>query len=170
VCPARSHGALDRDAEAPILYTEINRMISHYNLIIVPVDGSEGSSRAALFGADLARSTNSPLQLLHVYSPTGSGFVGMAHLPRDEIDTIIHESATNAFVKAREAMGDVEGLTIEEKSIWGEPREEIVAAAEASDALIVMGRRGMGKMRQLILGSVSDAVLRTAHRPVTVVS
>ncbi len=71
-----------------------------------------------------------------------------------------------------QARGDrhADDLTIEEKRVWGEPREEIVAAAEATDALIVMGRRGLGKMQKLILGSVSDAVIRTAHRPVTVVS
>jgi nucleotide-binding universal stress UspA family protein len=145
-------------------------MISHYNLIIVPVDGSEGAARAAHFAADLARATDSPIQLLHVYSPTSNEIVGMAHLPRDQVESISHEWAANAFAKAREAMGNVDDLTIEEKSVWGEPREEIVAAAEATDALIVMGRRGQGKMRQLILGSVSDAVIRTAHRPVTVVS
>jgi nucleotide-binding universal stress UspA family protein len=33
-----------------------------------------------------------------------------------------------------------------------------------------MGRRGLGKVQKLIIGSVSDAVIRTAHRPVTVVS
>ncbi len=32
-------------------------MVSHYNMIIVPVDGSEGAARAAVFAADLARAT-----------------------------------------------------------------------------------------------------------------
>lgn len=145
-------------------------MVSHYNMIIVPVDGSEGAARAAVFAADLARATNSPIQLLHVFSPTSNELMGMAHLPRTEIDSISHEAADIAFVKAREAIGNADDLTIEEKSVWGEPREEIVAAAEATDALIVMGRRGLGKMQKLIIGSVSDAVIRTAHRPVTVVS
>lgn len=71
---------------------------------------------------------------------------------------------------ARETIGNAVELTIDEKNVWGEPREEIVSAAEATDALIVMGRRGLGKVQKLIIGSVSDAVIRTAHRPVTVVS
>ncbi len=145
-------------------------MVSHYNLIIVPVDGSEGAARAAAFGADLARATHSPLQLLHVFSPTSNELMGMAHLPREQIESISSEAAAIAFAAARKAIGNEDGLAIEEMSVWGEPREEIVAAAEASDALIVMGRRGIGKMQKLILGSVSDAVIRTAHRPVTVVS
>jgi nucleotide-binding universal stress UspA family protein len=145
-------------------------MVSHYNLIIVPVDGSEGAGRAAAFAAELARATGSGLQLLHVFSPTSNELMGMVHLPREQIDSYSSELATDAFAKARAAMGQVDDLTVEEKSVWGEPREEIVAAADAADGLIVMGRRGLGKMQQLILGSVSDAVLRTAHRPVTVVS
>ncbi|NCC27853.1 MAG: universal stress protein [Gammaproteobacteria bacterium] len=145
-------------------------MVSHYNLIIVPVDGSEGAGRAAVFAADLARATDSPIQLLHVFSPTSNELLGMAHRPRTEIDAISHEAANIAFGKAREAIGNADDLTIEEKSVWGEPREKIVAAAEATDALIVMGRRGLGKVQKLIIGSVSDAVIRTAHRPVTVVS
>jgi nucleotide-binding universal stress UspA family protein len=145
-------------------------MVSHYNLIIVPVDGSEAASRAAAFAADLARATGSGMQLLHVFSPTSNELMGMVHLPREQIDAYSQELANEAFATARAAMGQVDDLTIEEKSVWGEPREEIVAAAEASDGLIVMGRRGLGKMQQLVLGSVSDAVLRTAHRPVTIVS
>jgi nucleotide-binding universal stress UspA family protein len=144
-------------------------MISHYRLIIVPVDGSESSARAAAFAADLARATDSAIQLLHVHSPTSNEITGMAHLPRDRIEEIGRETATAAFAKARSAI-DPEGLTIEEKVVWGEPRQEIVSAAEANDALIVMGRRGLGKMQQLILGSVSDAVLRTAQRPVALVT
>ncbi|MBK1643282.1 hypothetical protein CKO25_01160 [Thiocapsa imhoffii] len=144
-------------------------MISHYNLIIVPVDGSEGSARAAAFAGDLARATNSPIQLLHVYFPSSSEVMGMAQLSREQLEVINQESAAAAFAKAREAIGDAEGLTIEDKAVWGEPREEIVAAAEENDALIVMGRRGLGRVQKLILGSVSDAVLRTVRRPVTLV-
>jgi len=143
-------------------------MISHYKLIIVPVDGSEGSARAAAFAADLARATDSPLELLHVYAPSGNEFVGMAQLPKERIDEICRQSAAAAFAKAREQI-KAEGITIEEKVVWGEPREEIVYEANTENALIVIGRRGLGKMKELLIGSVSDAVLRTAERPVVVV-
>lgn len=143
-------------------------MISHYKSIIVPVDGSEGAARAAAFAADLARATESPVTLLHVYSPTGGDSVGMAKLPKEQIDEMIRQKAANAFATAREAM-ITEGLSIEEQIVWGDPREEIVYAANKADALIVIGRRGLGKMQQLLIGSVSDAVLRTAQRPVVII-
>ncbi len=144
-------------------------MISHYKLIIVPVDGSEGSGRAAAFAADLAAATDSAVQLLYVFAPSGNEIVGMAQLSKERIQEISQQSGAAAFSKAREAMTQ-KGVKIEEVTVWGEPREEIVAAADAADALIVIGRRGLGKVKELLLGSVSDAVLRTAHRPVVVVS
>lgn len=144
-------------------------MISHYKLIIVPVDGSDGSGRAAAFAADLAAATDSSVQLLHVFAPSGNEIVGMAQLSKERIQEISQQSGAAAFAKAQEAI-TVKGVKVEEVTVWGEPREEIVAAADAADALIVIGRRGLGKVKELLLGSVSDAVLRTAKRPVVVVS
>ena len=50
------------------------------------------------------------------------------------------------------------------------PGESLCSVAEAQGAAgIVMGTRGMGKLRRTILGSVSDYVLHHAHCPVLVV-
>jgi nucleotide-binding universal stress UspA family protein len=144
-------------------------MISHFKLILVPVDGSASAGRAAAFAADFALSTSLPLRLLHVYSPTGNEIVGMAQLSKERIQEISHQSGTAAFKKAREAM-TAKDIEIDEVVTWGEPRTEIVAAADSADALIVMGRRGRGKLQGLLLGSVSEAVLRIATNPVTLVS
>ncbi len=52
----------------------------------------------------------------------------------------------------------------------GDPAERIVEEAERVDAdLIVVGTHGKGLPRRLLLGSVSEKVLRTAHRDVLVV-
>jgi nucleotide-binding universal stress UspA family protein len=143
-------------------------MISHYKLIIVPVDGSEGSARAAAFAADLARATESPVELLHVYAPVGNEAVGMAQLPKERIEEMVQQRAASAFASARAAM-NTDAITIEQKVAWGDPREEIVYEADKDDAIIIIGRRGLGKVKELLIGSVSDAVLRTARRPVVIV-
>jgi nucleotide-binding universal stress UspA family protein len=42
-------------------------------------------------------------------------------------------------------------------------------AEEIGAGMIVMGSRGHGKIRRTLLGSVSDAVVRHAHCPVTII-
>ncbi|KAK2139734.1 hypothetical protein LSH36_1635g00032, partial [Paralvinella palmiformis] len=78
----------------------------------------------------------------------------------------------------------VEGLKVEEKykklasenqvdarlvSQFGSPGELIVKKAKEENVImIIMGTRGMGKIRRTILGSVSDYVVHHAHCPVIV--
>jgi nucleotide-binding universal stress UspA family protein len=51
----------------------------------------------------------------------------------------------------------------------GKPGETIIRLAEEESAtMIVMGTRGLGKMRRTIMGSVSDFVVHHAHCPVIV--
>ena len=51
----------------------------------------------------------------------------------------------------------------------GRPEQEIVALAEELEAgLIVMGGRGLSRMKRALMGSVSDSVVRNAHCPVLV--
>jgi nucleotide-binding universal stress UspA family protein len=52
----------------------------------------------------------------------------------------------------------------------GRPDREVVDLAEGIDAgLVVMGSRGLGRIRRALLGSVSESVVRHAHCPVLVV-
>ena len=52
----------------------------------------------------------------------------------------------------------------------GRPDAEIIDEAEQIGAgLIVVGNRGLGRIRRALMGSVSDSVVRHAHCPVLVV-
>ena len=69
-----------------------------------------------------------------------------------------------------------EGTRTSEKAVWklsdnsGRAAEDIVEVAEEIGAgLIVMGSRGNGRLTRALLGSASDAVVRHAHCPVTIV-
>jgi nucleotide-binding universal stress UspA family protein len=70
-------------------------------------------------------------------------------------------------VKSIEELG---GAVNETHLREGRAEEEIVKLAEEIGAgLIVLGSRGHGRLRRALMGSVSDAVVRHAHCPVTIV-
>ena len=78
-------------------------------------------------------------------------------------------AAGSAVAKAR-ALLEPAHVTITVHEAIGNAAEEIAAAAEAlrCDG-IVMGHRGMGMLKSLVMGSVSEHVLRLANVPVTLV-
>ena len=61
------------------------------------------------------------------------------------------------------------GLTVVETVIEGNPREAIIAEADAwkADAIFV-GARGLGRVQRFLLGSVSSYITRHAHCTVEV--
>lgn len=145
-------------------------MMNQYKHIIVPVDGSQGAGHAARFANDLAIATGTPVIHLHVFTVTGGEVVGLARMEQADIETARKESAKRAFAAAREAIGN-SGHPFEERIVFGEAAEEILTFAEDhGPSMIVMGRRGLNAVQKILLGSVSDSVMRNAKGPVTIVS
>jgi nucleotide-binding universal stress UspA family protein len=138
--------------------------------ILVATDGSEEAQLAATTAADLAEKTNSELHVLTVgpdyplyeLSEHPAGFEDVLRENRREAKELLEQQA-----KRIEELG----RTVNETHLReGRADEEIVELAEEIGAgLIVMGSRGHGRLRRALLGSVSDAVVRHAHCPVTIV-
>jgi len=143
--------------------------MADFDHIVVPVDGSDSSLRAAGFAAKLGRSLNVPLKLLHVMAITPESAMGMSRLSRDDIDALRKHNGDAVFRRTREALGSDAG-DIESTALAGDPAEEILGYMRRNpSALVVMGRRGLSPVQTLMLGSVSDKVLRAANVAVTVV-
>lgn len=138
--------------------------------ILVPVDGSPSAGRAAAFAAKLAKALSSKLHILYVYDAPAASVLGLAGMGEEAVRAALHSVAENSFKGALTAMGETSGLDIEQVSITGHPFEEIVNYAKAKECdLIVMGSRGLSPLKEMVLGSVSDRVLRFAPCAVTVV-
>jgi universal stress protein A len=137
------------------------------NRILVGVDGSDGSHRAATFARDLARAFGARLTLLHVIEPVPTGRLGAFEEPQSE----------QYSKQMRGATEFLSGLTNElalagtEQAIeMGRPGDVICReAAERDVDLIVVGWGGHRPGPRLLLGSVGAHVVAAANRSVTVV-
>ena len=129
-------------------------------VILLATDGSEEARIASRMAAGIAEGTDSKLHLVYV-AGTGGADPRVYEQMRQSSRELLDEQA----LKMRDA-----GAKITKKHLRnGRPDQEIVALAEELGAgLIVMGGRGLGRMKRALMGSVSDSVVRYAHCPVLV--
>src|SRR5215211_2760815 len=146
--------------------------------VLLATDGSREAQLAARTAADLAQKTGSELHVVHVFgiAPVGPPVYPEAtDLQGEALEVEAEERISEQ--RAREVLdaevGKVRsagGTVVEAHLIEGTIAPEIVALAEEVGAgLIVMGSRGHGGIRRVLMASVSDAVVRHAHCPVLVV-
>lgn len=138
--------------------------------LVLTTDLSDESLRAFAPLAELARAQGSHVILLHVVEdvpvlPHGAPFAPPLSSPglEEEVD------AARAWLDAhRDSLGD--GVTPEVRVVRARSVAEAIAAeARAADAdLIALSTHGRTGFRHLMLGSVAEAVLRHADRPVLV--
>jgi nucleotide-binding universal stress UspA family protein len=133
--------------------------------ILLATDGSGEAELAATTAADLAKSTNSELHVVHVgeFLPT--------LLAQTEVQPAqLEREAQNLLDEQVRRLEEAGGTVGEAHLRLGRADEEIVELAQSIGAgMIVMGSRGRGRIRRALMGSVSDSVVRHAHCPVTIV-
>jgi nucleotide-binding universal stress UspA family protein len=145
----------------------------------VPVDGSESADKALNLALDIARKYKAEVEILHVIPPIS---MPLTPYPMGEgpvvspswLDDYYKEAQVESRKMLTEAMklaqSKVEDLKIKPKLDKGRPSDIIVAEAEDEDFdLIVMGSRGLGGIKEYILGSVSNQVVYESKSPVLIV-
>ena len=135
--------------------------------VVVGVDGSPTSTSAVDYAFDQASRLGLPLAAVHAWElPTLFGPVP-PWLPEEVEEIRMAEKAvlSESLAGHMERYPDVHVTSMVHR---GGPAHVILAAAEDA-ALLVVGSRGLGGFRGLLLGSVSQAVLHHATCPVAVV-
>ncbi|MBW3666603.1 MAG: universal stress protein [Actinobacteria bacterium] len=138
--------------------------------ILVGVDGSAGSRRAAERGAALARIRGARLLLATVVRPP-EGWWGIGGAPPtpEAMSTALVEGQQKILAEVVDHL-DLEGIEHETIEDVGDPSTRILALADDWGAdLIVIGRRGANLAERVILGSVADRLTHLADIPVLVV-
>jgi nucleotide-binding universal stress UspA family protein len=135
--------------------------------ILVPFDFSAHSTAAVDYAALLAARLGASLRLLHVYDPPDSlaGIVPGTSV-REEEDSA-RRVAERELQRLQLRIGDA--VAVDTAVVAGAPVAEILRHAEGGFDLIVMGTHGRSGLRRLLLGSVTEEVLRRAKVPVLVV-
>lgn len=137
--------------------------------VLVAVDGSENSNRALDFALDLTEKYEAKITVLNVsedlaisevpHESTAYATVGTAIFAKDlrrMHEEILKKSVDHA--KAVKPNLEVSSLLKE-----GDPALEIVnVAKDGGFDVIVVGHKGMGKVKELLLGSISEKVAHLA--------
>jgi nucleotide-binding universal stress UspA family protein len=128
------------------------------------VDGGEETERIARVGAGIARGARSKLRLLTVAETHyTSGPLYAGNLGYRSLRNAVLSAAEEALERATVAAGA--GVNVERRLCEGSAADQLIAESSDLD-LLVLGSRGYGAMRRLLLGTVSSAVLRGAACPV----
>ena len=168
---------LSLDKSLLALHTELNKSQGFLNYtgevtmikkILVPVDGSEQAHKAIEFAADLALHYDATIHLLHAFKltiiPEGFGEYVVS-------DRIQLEAMGKKIIAAAEEGAKKAGVRhLETTVIEGDPAESIINYAKDHDVdIIVIGSRGLGSFKGLLLGSVSNKVSHRADRTCVIV-
>ena len=150
-----------------------------FEKILAPIDGSKPSSDALLKALGLAKTYGSEVEILHVMTftentpedPKTKMRIGS---PPEWIDNYIDRVKENDENMLSEAVNHAKTIApdnkITSKLLIGKPGNAIINEAEKGRFdLIVIGSRGLGGLRELVLGSVSHQVVNQSKIPVLVV-
>jgi nucleotide-binding universal stress UspA family protein len=139
------------------------------NRILVPVDGSEQVKRALLIAIEFVkRCGTSEIELLNVQSPAPSFWP--EKLITEDILQAHYATEGAKTLQAAERLLREAGVSYHSEVRVGQAAEMIAHyAREKNVDGIVMGTRGMGTMKGLVLGSVATGVLHLVSLPVTLV-
>ena len=138
--------------------------------IIVGVDGSDQSIDAAQVAASLARARGANLVIVTVVRPP-EGWWGVVGSPptAEALGDALSDAQRQVLDRTINAV-DLDGIECNTVEEIGEPAQRLIEASERLDAdLLVVGRRGAGFLRRMVVGSVASHVVNEAPCPVLIV-
>jgi nucleotide-binding universal stress UspA family protein len=133
-----------------------------YDQILIGVDGSEESDRAAKRGIELAAAFDASVTVLHV--------IEASTLDRARKAASAIRENREAVFSGVEAAAEDAGRSITTEIVEGSPAEGLAEyATESGTDLVVLGRQGASGIGERLLGSVTERVLSRSDAPVFVV-
>jgi nucleotide-binding universal stress UspA family protein len=163
-------------SHSPTLETDMTDLP---DILLVPVDGSRNANAAATYATRLADKLGVPVRLLFAFpeSPLdmfgwpgeGASRKDLEHFSPEGFEKLRNSYSKSAFDAARKAIGET-SVSVEEQTIAGEPAKAILDhAGGVKGGMIIMGRRGLSQVKEILMGSTTQRVLHHAECPVLVI-
>ncbi|MDW5551335.1 universal stress protein [Methanosarcina sp.] len=137
--------------------------------ILIATDGSETANEAADFGIEMVGCSGAKIFAVYVIDTTPYRSVPLDQIWSDKVLEEFEKEGREA-TSYIEKIGEAAGVEVESRVLKGHPAEKIVTFAEDNNIdMIIMGSLGKGGYERILLGSVSEKVIRHAKIPVLVV-
>jgi nucleotide-binding universal stress UspA family protein len=130
-----------------------------YEKILVPIDGSEHSKHAIKEAIKIAKIAHSTITLLNVYPKTSQ------KQPNTET---LQKNGKNILTEAQKLI-ETQNIPVKTILLEGEIINQIIKTAKENHFdLVIVGARGLSKIEETMLGSISQGVTENAPCPVIV--
>ncbi len=140
--------------------------------ILVATDGSDGAARAVDYAAHLAKDSGAELLIVNAIGGYGLPESVFRNFTEQQtwLDELLSSASAATLTNARDRARSIGVGTIQLDSRKGDVAQTLIDMAREKQAdLIVIGKRGAGRVAGLLLGSVSQKLVSLAPLPVTVV-
>lgn len=147
-----------------------NEVSEPENRIVVGVEGSGGARAALRWAIKEARHRNAFVDVVTAYSTTYvPASPDFNYVPLDPIDLEAEvKRMQDSIIDEVLAEVDVEGVEIRRRMVRGRAADTLIAES-SNAAMLVVGSRGRGGFRGLLLGSVSQQIAQHGSCPVVIV-
>lgn len=136
--------------------------------LLIPIDGSDNSLRALEYAIFLSKKTGAHVTVLHVLENLPFVHVQSERALNDLV-TKYQNEAKNILDNSKE-IGNRNEVDVETTLLKGDASSSIIDFSRKGNFdTIIMGRRGMGRLKQIVLGSTSNKVLSQSDSTVIVV-
>lgn len=129
-----------------------------FKRILLPIDGSENSKKAADKAIELAKELNSTIIVTNIMDQS--------------VDTSYNEqeAKSNEFIKKIVDLILKNNINVESMVLFGSPMYDIVTIARKSEAdSIIMGKQGINYSNSRVIGSFTEATLKNVDLPIILI-
>jgi len=144
-----------------------------FRKILYPTDFSDVSKNALSFLKQFEKSGVEEICVLHVIDKRDVQFGYLYFFDENSVDGNVEQKLKN---EAEREMKEIEGklkdwgFKVSSRVTFGIPIKEILSAEKKEDiSIIVIGSHGKSDLEEMLLGSVSDNIIRKCKKPVLVV-